>query len=115
MVDFSSPNIAKDMHVGHLRSTIIGDTICRILEFAGHEVRGTSDKLNCVFAVTIISCCPSLCAIVLNDDTTFLLDLSVRAPRKNSNLLLTNNAQKERNGLERDRDREINGLEMTQP
>jgi hypothetical protein len=37
-VDFSSPNIAKEMHVGHLRSTIIGDTICRILEFAGHEV-----------------------------------------------------------------------------
>lgn len=37
-MDFSSPNIAKEMHVGHLRSTIIGDTICRILEFAGHEV-----------------------------------------------------------------------------
>ncbi|KAG5188684.1 Arginyl-tRNA synthetase [Tribonema minus] len=37
-VDFSSPNIAKEMHVGHLRSTIIGDTICRILEFAGHAV-----------------------------------------------------------------------------
>ena len=38
VVDFSSPNIAKEMHVGHLRSTIIGDTICRILEYAGHEV-----------------------------------------------------------------------------
>jgi hypothetical protein len=37
-VDFSSPNIAKEMHVGHLRSTIIGDTISRILEFSGHEV-----------------------------------------------------------------------------
>ena len=37
LVDFSSPNIAKEMHVGHLRSTIIGDTICRILEFCGHE------------------------------------------------------------------------------
>jgi arginyl-tRNA synthetase len=37
-VDFSSPNIAKEMHVGHLRSTIIGDSLCRILEFAGHEV-----------------------------------------------------------------------------
>lgn len=37
-VDFSSPNIAKDMHVGHLRSTIQGDSICRILEFLGHEV-----------------------------------------------------------------------------
>jgi len=37
-VDFSSPNIAKDMHVGHLRSTIIGDTVCRTLEYVGHEV-----------------------------------------------------------------------------
>jgi arginyl-tRNA synthetase len=38
LVDFSSPNIAKDMHVGHLRSTIIGDTICRHFESQGHEV-----------------------------------------------------------------------------
>lgn len=38
IVDFSSPNIAKEMHVGHLRSTIIGDAIARILEFQGHEV-----------------------------------------------------------------------------
>ncbi|KAJ1448655.1 tRNA synthetases class I (R)-domain-containing protein [Pelagophyceae sp. CCMP2097] len=38
LVDFSSPNIAKEMHVGHLRSTIIGDTICKVFEFCGHEV-----------------------------------------------------------------------------
>ncbi|KAI2490012.1 aminoacyl-tRNA synthetase [Fragilaria crotonensis] len=38
VVDFSSPNIAKEMHVGHLRSTIIGDTLCNVLEFAGHDV-----------------------------------------------------------------------------
>jgi arginyl-tRNA synthetase len=38
IVDFSSPNIAKEMHVGHLRSTIIGDCICRMLEFLGHRV-----------------------------------------------------------------------------
>ncbi|MDZ7963092.1 MAG: arginine--tRNA ligase [Aulosira sp. DedQUE10] len=38
VVDFSSPNIAKEMHVGHLRSTIIGDSIARILEFLGHDV-----------------------------------------------------------------------------
>ncbi|MEW6495678.1 MAG: arginine--tRNA ligase [Cyanobacteriota bacterium] len=38
IVDFSSPNIAKEMHVGHLRSTIIGDCIARILESWGHDV-----------------------------------------------------------------------------
>ena len=38
VVDFSSPNIAKEMHVGHLRSTIIGDCVARILEFLGHDV-----------------------------------------------------------------------------
>ena len=37
-IDFSSPNIAKEMHVGHLRSTIIGDAIARILEFLGDDV-----------------------------------------------------------------------------
>ena len=38
VVDFSSPNIAKEMHVGHLRSTIIGDTLCRIFEYCGADV-----------------------------------------------------------------------------
>lgn len=38
VVDFSGPNIAKQMHVGHLRSTIIGDCICRMLELEGHKV-----------------------------------------------------------------------------
>jgi len=37
LVDFSSPNIAKEMHVGHLRSTIIGESVCRILELTGHK------------------------------------------------------------------------------
>jgi len=38
IVDFSSPNIAKEMHVGHLRSTIIGDCLARVLAFRGHAV-----------------------------------------------------------------------------
>lgn len=37
LVDFSAPNVAKSMHVGHLRSTIIGDSVCRMLEYLGHE------------------------------------------------------------------------------
>jgi len=55
VVDFSSPNIAKPMHVGHLRSTIIGDCIHKLLSFRGHEVipqnhigdRGTQFGMLC--------------------------------------------------------------------
>ncbi|HZZ45199.1 MAG TPA: arginine--tRNA ligase [Tepidisphaeraceae bacterium] len=38
VVDYSGPNVAKEMHVGHLRSTIIGDAISRVLEFQGHHI-----------------------------------------------------------------------------
>jgi arginyl-tRNA synthetase len=38
VVDYSGPNVAKEMHVGHLRATIIGDAIVRLREFLGHEV-----------------------------------------------------------------------------
>jgi arginyl-tRNA synthetase len=38
VIDYSSPNVAKEMHVGHLRSTIIGDCLVRVLEALGHQV-----------------------------------------------------------------------------
>jgi arginyl-tRNA synthetase len=38
VVDYSAPNVAKEMHVGHLRSTVIGDAIVRLLSFVGHDV-----------------------------------------------------------------------------
>jgi|SaaInlStandDraft_6_1057023.scaffolds.fasta_scaffold26017_2 arginyl-tRNA synthetase len=38
VIDFSSPNIAKEMHVGHLRSTIIGEALARTIEFCGHDL-----------------------------------------------------------------------------
>ena len=42
LVDYSAPNVAKPMHVGHIRSTVIGDALCRVLRFLGHQV--TSDN-----------------------------------------------------------------------
>jgi arginyl-tRNA synthetase len=38
VIDYSAPNVAKEMHVGHLRSTVIGDALVRLLTFLGHEV-----------------------------------------------------------------------------
>ncbi len=38
VLDYSAPNVAKPMHVGHIRSTVIGDSLCRVLRFLGHTV-----------------------------------------------------------------------------
>jgi arginyl-tRNA synthetase len=38
VIDYSSPNVAKEMHVGHLRTTVIGDSLARVLGFLGHQV-----------------------------------------------------------------------------
>ncbi len=38
VIDYSAPNVAKPMHVGHIRSTVIGDALCRTLRFLGHQV-----------------------------------------------------------------------------
>ena len=38
IIDYSAPNVAKEMHVGHLRSTVIGDALARMYRFAGHHV-----------------------------------------------------------------------------
>lgn len=38
VIDYSAPNVAKEMHVGHLRTTVIGDSLVRMLSFVGHEV-----------------------------------------------------------------------------
>lgn len=40
VVDYSAPNVAKPMHIGHIRSTVIGDSLCRVLRFLGHRVIG---------------------------------------------------------------------------
>ena len=40
VVDYSSPNVAKPMHVGHIRSTVIGDALARLMRFLGHRVIG---------------------------------------------------------------------------
>ena len=42
IIDYSSPNVAKPMHVGHLRSTVIGDALVQVLRFQGHQVTGDS-------------------------------------------------------------------------
>lgn len=61
VVDFSSPNIAKEMHVGHLRSTIIGDTLARMLEYSNVEVLRRNHVGDWGTQVFVIANCRWLC------------------------------------------------------
>ena len=82
IVDFSSPNVAKEMHVGHLRSTIIGDSLSNILEFRGHHVT----RLNHVgdwgtqfgMLVTYMQDCEATEAVDLTDLVEFYKKAKVR-------------------------------------
>lgn len=62
IIDFSSPNIAKDMHVGHLRSTIIGDCLARCFSFVGHDVL----RLNHIgdWGTSFWSCLSPICKML---------------------------------------------------
>lgn len=77
IVDLSSPNTAKEMHVGHLRSTIIGDCLARLFEFLGHDVL----RLNHIgdwgtsFGMLIAYIKENAPQILNKDQTTTLTDL----------------------------------------
>ena len=51
VIDFSSPNVAKEMHVGHLRSTIIGESLARCLEFCGIDTVRVNHVVGACFAL----------------------------------------------------------------
>ena len=57
VIDFSSPNVAKEMHVGHLRSTIIGDTLSTTLEFCGADVLRLNHVVSVLFCADQLTCC----------------------------------------------------------
>ena len=56
VVDFSSPNVAKEMHVGHLRSTVIGDSLANMLEFCGVDVLRLNHVVRCLCMCGLRAC-----------------------------------------------------------
>jgi arginyl-tRNA synthetase len=82
VVDFSSPNIAKQMHVGHLRSTIIGDCICRILECLGHKVIRQNHIGDWgVQMAMVVRAIQTECENITNGSNSDLVDLLARDPQ----------------------------------
>lgn len=79
MVEYSSPNVAKEMHVGHLRSTIIGDALARVQAFLGHDVQranhvgdwGTQFGMLTAYLLEVRSTEHTDAAIALNDLEAF--------------------------------------------
>ncbi|MGB7581302.1 MAG: arginine--tRNA ligase [Sedimentisphaerales bacterium] len=75
VVDFSGPNIAKQMHVGHLRSTIIGDCICRLLELQGHKVIRQNHIGDWGLQMGMVVQAISVACFNLTDNDKYLFDL----------------------------------------
>lgn len=66
VVDFSSPNVAKEMHVGHLRSTIIGDTISRTLEYCGVDTVRLNHVVSAAVETKPADCCAGEQNVILS-------------------------------------------------
>lgn len=67
LVDFASPNVGKELHVGHLRSGVIGDSLSRILDFASNNGRGGRSK-STVVRVSHVGDCGLPASLVLAED-----------------------------------------------
>ena len=84
MVEYSSPNLAKEMHVGHLRSTVIGDALARVFEFLGHDlVRGNhvgdwGTQFGMLVAYMVEAHKTGSAAMELSDLETFYRNAKVR-------------------------------------
>ncbi|TIC78407.1 arginine--tRNA ligase [Crenobacter intestini] len=84
VIDYSSPNLAKEMHVGHLRSTIIGDALARVLGFLGHKVIRQNHvgdwgtQFGMLTAYLVETSQAGNAALELNDLETFYRNAKVR-------------------------------------
>lgn len=81
LFDYSSPNLAKDMHVGHLRSTIIGDCLANIFEYVGHKVlrRNHIGDFGLPFGIIVEYCIEHNIVV---DESLILQDIYVLAKKQ---------------------------------